>query len=354
MLQEGILFYPRRPETSIDGSGPVEGAAPVGAGSPAPPPPADFVVIVVKYRREWLYVRQGQANTLAFPGGAIAPGETAAGAADRVLREKTGAADYHLWPVCECGLLRRGKPSYGSLFFANIISLTGDPATKRKSWLFQGEITAEDLRPDLYQRLLEKVEAWLTERRASVYLLRQGRDDQRPADDREWPLSFRSKEQVKKWLADSSLLFLDGFYASPYRRLRETVAVAAGQEAAVEVIEAFRKRKVADTWLPEEEFQLYSQRQWEDFQYRLPGGDSLADTEKRSVAALLDLLAAGQNILIGTHGSVIGVILRHFCRSFDNFDYQALTHRPAYVVRLEFIDGVCVDKKEMEPLDNGR
>ncbi|SDI75374.1 nucleoside triphosphatase YtkD [Ferrimonas sediminum] len=87
-----------------------------------------FVVIMARYRQQWLLVRHHQRDTLEIPGGKIDTGETPIEAARRELYEETGATDFTLTPmeiyrVCD----GNSAPSFGLLLTAEIRSLSAIP-----------------------------------------------------------------------------------------------------------------------------------------------------------------------------------------------------------------------------------
>ena len=63
-----------------------------------------FAVIATQVGEQWVYCRHRQRTTWEIPGGHIEPGETALQAAERELREETGAVSFTLTPVCAYGI----------------------------------------------------------------------------------------------------------------------------------------------------------------------------------------------------------------------------------------------------------
>lgn len=90
-----------------------------------------YVVIVSRYRGQWLVVRQCGRQTWEIPGGHRETGEQLEEAARRELFEETGALEFTLTTI---GLFAveadRGDPSWGSLHFAEIRTLGSLPPSE--------------------------------------------------------------------------------------------------------------------------------------------------------------------------------------------------------------------------------
>ncbi|MBQ9747324.1 MAG: NUDIX domain-containing protein [Clostridia bacterium] len=86
-----------------------------------------YVVIVSRYRGQWVLCRHRERATWEIPGGHIEPGESALDAARRELFEETGATRYELTPVNIYAV--KGKVDYtmGLLCFAELWELGAIP-----------------------------------------------------------------------------------------------------------------------------------------------------------------------------------------------------------------------------------
>ena len=88
-----------------------------------------FAVIISKTDGKWVFCKHKDRDTYEVPGGHREIGETIFEAAERELREETGAVDFDITPICVYSV--KGKTSvneksddesYGMLFFADIVS----------------------------------------------------------------------------------------------------------------------------------------------------------------------------------------------------------------------------------------
>ena len=78
-----------------------------------------FVVILCRKEGKWLLVKHRQRNTYEFPGGHRESGETSDEAANRELKEETGAVVYRIKRLCAYSVTGRtpvnesGEESFG-------------------------------------------------------------------------------------------------------------------------------------------------------------------------------------------------------------------------------------------------
>lgn len=125
-----------------------------------------FVVIMTKYKGQWIYVRHRNRNTWEIPGGHRENNENMYDAASRELTEETGAMKFSLTPLCIYSVQREEftdcTESYGQLFYSEVEELSGQ-------LLFEiGEVKLFDhmpeqltyplIQPFLHQKAIERIE----------------------------------------------------------------------------------------------------------------------------------------------------------------------------------------------------
>jgi 2,3-bisphosphoglycerate-dependent phosphoglycerate mutase len=75
-----------------------------------------------------------------------------------------------------------------------------------------------------------------------------------------------------------------------------------------------------------------------------PGGESNLEARRRGVAVIIELVErhAGEAIAVGTHGTLLALILQHWEPSVDHTFWSQLTMPDIYVLRLDGGRLVCI------------
>ncbi|MGN7356234.1 histidine phosphatase family protein [Paenibacillus sp. SAF-054] len=172
-----------------------------------------------------------------------------------------------------------------------------------------------------------------------LYLVRHADSAYTPGRERERGLSdqgFEDVHRVQELLRNEEM---DAFYSSPYRRAVQTVneaALAAGKQLVL--VEDLRERSLAEEHfcVKGEHFQDMKKRLYDNFDDAYPGGESSAEAQRRGVQAILGILDrhAGHQVVVGTHGDIMTLILNHFDRSYG-YDFWRSTSMPD-IYKLEF------------------
>lgn len=125
---------------------------------------------------------------------------------------------------------------------------------------------------------------------------------------------------------------IDFMFSSPYERAIQTIrplAIERRKEIVLE--EDLRERKlVGDGYeLTNDEFMEMKQKVYEDWDYSLPGGETSKQAQERAVKALLGIMKKyrGTNIVIGTHGDIMTLMLNYFNPKY-HYDFWRKTTMP--------------------------
>ena len=176
----------------------------------------------------------------------------------------------------------------------------------------------------------------------TVYFIRHAQPNYENHDD-------FSRELSPKGLQDRLLVTdflmnkrIDAVLSSPFKRAVDTVRDFAEKVGLpIETIDDFRERRVDSGWI--EDFDAFSRMQWADFTYKRSDGESLAEVQQRNIRALEWVLEqyAGQNIVIGSHGTALSTIINHYDPSFDYTDFKRIKGLMPWVVQFDF-EGTAV------------
>ncbi|MEC0370617.1 histidine phosphatase family protein [Paenibacillus chibensis] len=172
-----------------------------------------------------------------------------------------------------------------------------------------------------------------------IYMVRHGESPKTEGNE-------RTRGLTEKGLADtarvSNILRAEGvqtFVSSPYTRAVLTIEGAA-RDVGKEVIiyEGLKERVFAseENITPDHELYSYLDRMFMEPELPLPGDESNAMCQKRSVAVLKEILNtyAGQKIAIGTHGIVMTLMMGYFDDRYG-LDFLLQTSKPD-IYRMEF------------------
>jgi broad specificity phosphatase PhoE len=119
-------------------------------------------------------------------------------------------------------------------------------------------------------------------------------------------------------------------HSSPYPRALQTVEPLARRlRTEVGLVDDLRERLLSPGALPDWRERL--QRSWSDFGYRLAGGESSADAQRRVTAALASLRRRhpGGRIVAASHGNLVALALHAIAPDQVDFAFWAAMPTPA-------------------------
>ncbi|MCA0989121.1 histidine phosphatase family protein [Guptibacillus algicola] len=143
-------------------------------------------------------------------------------------------------------------------------------------------------------------------------------------------LTAKGREQAVK-LADSLQgISFDKLYCSPFTRALQSIEpLALKLDKQITIDDRLEERKLTemhiDDWMTELE------KTFEDFSYKLAGGESSAEAASRGVEAVMDVVrVTNENALVATHGNLFTLILNHFEQSHGFDTWKSLTNPDCY------------------------
>ena len=183
----------------------------------------------------------------------------------------------------------------------------------------------------------------------NVYFVRHAQPDYLIRDDMLRPLTEKGKRDcalVSEYLSGRNISHA---YSSPYKRAVDTIrSFAETHRLSIIRVEAFQERKIAEEWV--EDFTSYAKKQWSDFDFALPGGESLREVQARNVAALNRVLGAhpGENIIVGSHGTALSTIVNHYDQSFGFDDFCRIVGLTPWIVHFIFDGTTCIGIEQID------
>ena len=177
----------------------------------------------------------------------------------------------------------------------------------------------------------------------TVYFVRHAEPNFKNHDDLARELTekgLNDRKLVTEFLMDKDI---DVVLSSPYKRSVDTVQDFAERKGLdITIVESFRERKIDSVWI--EDFHAFSKKQWEDFNYKLSGGESLRETQNRNIMALSEVLEQHRDkkIVVGSHGTALSTIIQYFDNSFGYSDFEKIRPLMPWIVEFSFEDKVCV------------
>ncbi|WP_144610833.1 histidine phosphatase family protein [Bacillus cereus] len=166
-------------------------------------------------------------------------------------------------------------------------------------------------------------------------------------EERERSLSEKvhcDAENVTHVLKDKHI---DVVISSPYKRAIQTVqGIANTYHVSIQIEEDLRERLLSTE--PVQDFNDAMQKVWGDWNYAYEGGESNDVAQRRAVICIQNILKKykGKNIVIGTHGNIMVLLMNYFDSKYD-FQFLKTLHMPD-VYKLTF-DNNCFSLAERIP-----
>ncbi|MGX7109359.1 histidine phosphatase family protein [Facklamia miroungae] len=151
-----------------------------------------------------------------------------------------------------------------------------------------------------------------------IYLVRHSIRDLTVKNEQA-PLTVEGKklaEELANFFEDKEI---SAIYASPYLRVKQTIEPTA-ERLNLKIIyqKDLRERRIGE-WV--EDFQTFAQNQWDNFNYKLPNGESLNEVSHRVLSCFEEIAELSQgNIIIASHGTALSVLMNALTKK--QFSYQ--------------------------------
>jgi len=172
----------------------------------------------------------------------------------------------------------------------------------------------------------------------SIYLIRHGKASLE-GTDRERGLTEEGIEhakQITNILKDLTPK-ISRIYSSPFSRAILTIepfAQLTGLE--IKIVEELKEKKTGE--VSGKNLNEEKRKMWQDFNLKLPGGESSKDATDRALKAL-DLIKnemnEGASAVVQSHGTLIGLILHYFDPNFGFEQWKSMTMPDIFQIDFE-------------------
>lgn len=166
-------------------------------------------------------------------------------------------------------------------------------------------------------------------------------------EERERPLPEKGHcdaENVTSLLKDKHI---DVVISSPYKRAVQTVqGIANTYHVSIEIEEGLRERLLSSE--PIADFNDAIENVWEDWSFAYEGGESNDVAQRRAVICMQSILKKykGKNIVIGTHGNIMVLLMNYFDSKYDFRFWKTL--RMPDIFKLNFHNEDLVSAERIE------
>ena len=169
----------------------------------------------------------------------------------------------------------------------------------------------------------------------TIYLIRHGKASL-DGSDRERGLTDEGVEHAKQITEILKKLEpkIEKVYSSPLRRAILTIEpFAKTANLEINIIEDLKEKITGDT--TGKDLNAEKKKMWEDFDSKLPGGESSKDATDRALSGLkhvFDNLPENGSAAVQCHGTLIALILHHYDSSFGFDQWKSMTMPDIYQI----------------------
>jgi 2,3-bisphosphoglycerate-dependent phosphoglycerate mutase len=181
--------------------------------------------------------------------------------------------------------------------------------------------------------------------KTNLYLVRHAHSIY-TSDEVNRPLSEKGYIDVERITENLLTENIHTVLSSPYKRAIQTVEGIAKHIGTDIIIEdGFKERKIAQGLV--ENFERDIIKLWTSFDFAFEGGESNLEAQNRGIYSINKVLNKykGKNIVIGTHGNIMALIMNYFDRKYDYEFWKKLSMPDIY--KLSFDDNKVAEVKRI-------
>lgn len=172
--------------------------------------------------------------------------------------------------------------------------------------------------------------------KTEIYFVRHAQPDFSIKDDLLRPLTEKGILDTKRVTSTLIDKTITSIYSSPLKRAIDTIKdFADNRNVEIKMINDFSERRVGE-WV--DDFKSYSQKQWQDFDFKLPNGESLRQVQERNISALFEVIEnnLGSSVAIATHGTALSTIINYFNPDFGYAEFWNIIDKMPFILLFRF------------------
>ena len=138
-------------------------------------------------------------------------------------------------------------------------------------------------------------------------------------------LSVSGEKRAEELSKSDELQMIDSVYSSSYVRALETAKyIALENDTIINIDDRLNERKIGI--MKEMDWKKFQKLQTQDFDFKLPEGESLNQTKKRMVDAMKSILMfeVGNRVAIISHSTALSCLLSSWCEVGYNYENEIL------------------------------
>jgi 2,3-bisphosphoglycerate-dependent phosphoglycerate mutase len=150
------------------------------------------------------------------------------------------------------------------------------------------------------------------------------------------PLTLEGTRDATNLAENLKHLEIDAAYSSPYRRAIQTLEpLAQARDLRIETVEELREHALSPE--PITDWKDALERAWLDFDFALPGGETMRNTQSRGMNALETIRTrhAGGTVVVGGHGTIFSLVLHAFEPQIDCAFHLAMPMPAVYTLEFQ-------------------
>jgi 2,3-bisphosphoglycerate-dependent phosphoglycerate mutase len=181
-----------------------------------------------------------------------------------------------------------------------------------------------------------------------IYFIRHAQPDYSIKDEMR-PLTIEGSEKSMDLIKIFTNINIDYAYSSPYKRSIQTLEpIAQSKKLKISIVNNFHEIVKGNDWI--EDFTEYYKNLWNDFSYKLNGGESLSEVQERNIKELEKILVNNKekSIIIGTHGTALSTIINYYDSTFVYEKFLEIADKTPYIMKFQFNNGEYIMREEIK------